>query len=227
MARSLLLIALGVAACTDGVFSRGDDLGPFLRLSGSVDPDAPISGERTRGAVAWVWLREGELGSVVTEVPFEPLVYRYALTLSLPPDPGTGALLPEEELSLPGVTLLFGLPLLIEPAAGAFPDVALKPRALLDWVRGASPSLREALPDETVAAATAGHLLMLLHAEDGAERLTEADAWEQGHPLCQVDQAVEGLTLYRVSEGKCGGWEPLAEPGERTEFQGVPMRALP
>ena len=107
-------------------------------------------------------------------------------------------------------------------------EIRVEAAHLLDWVRGAQPSLRGALlPEGQVAAVTAEHLLILLHDRGGAERLTEVNGWEPGQALCRLDQAVEGLTLYRQVGSKCGGWEPLAEAGERTEFQGVPMRGVP
>jgi len=54
-------------------------------------------------------------------------------------------------------------------------------------------------------------------------RLGAAAGWDPDGPWCGFDRVVAGLTLYERPEAPCDSWRPMAAPGERTEFQGVPM----
>ncbi|MCA9495006.1 MAG: hypothetical protein KC621_33995, partial [Myxococcales bacterium] len=84
-------------------------------MSGPVDGGAALTGDRTVGAVAWAWLIDGTVDGVVAQVPFEPLVYRYALDILPPPDPDDGTSSAPSTLGTEGLALLVGWPILAEP----------------------------------------------------------------------------------------------------------------
>lgn len=213
------------------MLGRQDDLGVYFEISGPVEPSVPIGGERTRAAVAWAWLADGELGGVVTEAPFEPRVYQYALDVERPPDPTDATSVGPSDLGAPGLVLLFGLPVLYEPPDDQPARLQVDPVELLAWAAGDRPDLAgvvEAVdPGVVVAGATDEHLLVLMSTDDGATRLATAPQWVPGSGLCRLDAVLAGLTLYRSTGDGCSGWDPLAPAGTRTAFQGVPMRPLP
>jgi hypothetical protein len=127
------------------------------------------------------------------------------------------------------VVLLAGVPVLVEPDPGAEPHVTVDAGAVWAWVAG------DAGPDGVVtvtggrwAAVAVDHVLLLAQAPGYAGlRLAPAPAWEVGGPLCRLDGAVVGLTVYRAAALGCLGLEPLAAPGTRTEFQGIGLSAAP
>ena len=218
-----------MVGCTGAVLGRGEDLGAYVVISGPVDPAVAIGGGRTGARIAWAWLAGGELSSLVTEVPFEPRVYSYALSVEVPPDPDEATVALASDQGEPGLTLLFGVPLLVEPDGRGAPVVAVDPERLLEWVSGASPTLAEAFTTSggAVAAVTPDHLLVLVSAQSGSGRLATAPEWQPEAELCRVDAALAGLTLYRSVGVGCSGWDPLAPAGRRTEFQGVAMGPVP
>ena len=212
MTRAAWLLA-AACGCGPTPLRRGDDLGPAYRVSGPVDPAVALSGRRTRAAVAWAWMDDGAVDGLAVDVPFEPLVYRYAVEVPPPPDPADGQG-PEPTDAPPGLTALVGLLFLTEADEGATLEVDAP--GLLDWAAGARSDALGLLHVDggAAAAVTRDHLLLL-----AASPPDPADP-------CWLDGVAGGLTLHRRVAVGCSGWEPLAAAGERTEFQGITMGSL-
>lgn len=220
------LVAAASVACAP-VAGRGDDLGPAFRLVGAVGDDVAVSGTETRGYVAWAWLVDGQVDGVAVEVPFEPRVRAYALDVPPPPAADDGQGPAPSARGVDGVALLAGLPVLVEPARGREPGVAVAPDRVWDWVLGETPGAEGAVEVDggAWAAWSPDHVLLLTAAPGEGARLATHPAWTEDGPLCRLDGAVLGLTPYRDRGAGCAGWEPLAAPGSRTEFQGIDLSA--
>lgn len=223
--------ALLLAGCGPGALGRDDAYGPAFRVSGPVSAGVAVTGDRTRGYVAWAWLVDGEMDGVAAEAPFEPLVFAYALDVPPPPDPGAGTdPRPAPDLAIEGVSLLIGLPVLVEPDGDDDPEVEVSPEALWAWGAGeaATPAGAVTVRGGRWAASPAEHALFLAAVPgEAGVRLAALDRWTSGGPLCRLDGAVLGLTPYRAVGTGCLGWEPLAAPGARTEFQGISVSPAP
>jgi hypothetical protein len=196
-----------------------------------VDDTVDVSGDRTAAFVAWAWLVDGTMDAVAVEAPFEPLIRAYVLDVPAPPDPSAGTSpRPAPDLAVDGVSLLVGLPILVEPDGAGAPQVGVDPEALWSWAAGEVPEPAGAIGvvGGRWAGYSAGHAL-LLAAVPGAEgvRLATAPPWTTGGPLCRLDGAVLGLTPYRDVGDGCLGWEPMAAPGSRSEFQGIDLSSPP
>lgn len=222
-------LALLVMTACGPVLGRGDELGGPFTLVGPVADDVEVSGADTRAYVAWAWLVDGRRDGVATEAGFEPRIHEYALGVPAPPPVALGTSPSPSDLGPDGVVLLAGVPVLVEPDPGAEPEVTVDAGAVWAWVAG------DAGPDGVVtvtggrwAAVAVDHVLLLAQAPGYAGlRLAPAPAWEVGGPLCRLDGAVVGLTVYRAAALGCLGLEPLAAPGTRTEFQGIGLSAAP
>lgn len=187
------------------------DPGVAFQLSGPVDGGVALDGDTSVGEIAWVWLQDGDVCARGDAVGFEPDVWRYAMIVEGPPDVDGGTCVPgPPELAGVGLVAL-GTPILLDGDA----DVAssIDPRGLLDWLAGISP-LEGSLgaTGGRVAAVASGHLLAVT---------ADAEAWPDA--FCRFDGLVPGLTLYADGGTGCAGWQPLAPPGTRTEFQGVAL----
>lgn len=208
-------------ACTTP--SPDEALPPYLRLAGPVDATVAADGTRTRAAIAWVWVVDGRLGAEVQTVPLEPRLTGYVLEVDGPPTPWGGQPAPEGLAAAP--PLAWGVPLLVEPTAGAPLFLRADAPALLDWVAGLGPRDGTVWVEPPSAGAVVayppGALLAAMGAE-GASRLVDT-GWATGGPWCAFDEVVAGLTLYETGEAPCATWRPLAAPGEHTEFQGLRM----
>jgi len=218
------LPALALAVGCQGSTGEGDE--GFLRLVGPVEPGVEATGERTRAFVAWAWVVDGQLGGTVQEVPFEPRVYAYALDVPGPPEPkGSQGRAPDGLRDLPALS--WGLPILIEPKHDGPITATVDARALLEWAVGIGPRddllMVHPVDGGQVAAFTSDYLLVAMETGTGLSQLGAADAWDPAGAWCPFDRVVSGLTLYDTTSSECGGWRPLASPGERTEFQGVSM----
>jgi hypothetical protein len=222
-----VLLLGSLAACGEPLVDGDDPLGPFFVISGPLDADLVLDTPATRAAVAWAFVVDGTLGGVVEEAPLEPRFLAYALTVEAPPDPAdaTVTLPAPPALDVPGVSVLIGLPLLYASDSDEPVALALDPGGLVDWATGDAGSVRDLVAGDgaTVLATTGDHLVLGLGAEPGIERLSEVPSWDAGGDACRLDAMVAGLTLYLDEGVGCGGWRALAEAGERTEFQGVPM----
>lgn len=216
-------LALTVA-CQGAPRGPDDDGGPFVRIVGPVSPEVEATGERTRGAIAWAWVVDGQVGGAVQWVPFEPRVLAYALDVGVPPPAVVDGPAPDGLTGLPA--LLWGVPILVEPSSDAPLVASVDPVGLIEWAAGHRG--REGLvalhpPDGGQVVATTPDYLLAAMEATGDTRLSADPAWVQAGPWCAFDQVVAGLTLYDAEPSACGSWNPLASPGERTEFQGVAM----
>lgn len=215
MTEPALVPLLACAACADAAFlTEGADADPFFVVSGPVDPSVAPSEEPLRAAVAWAVWSDGELSAHAEEVPFEPGVLAYALSVRGPPErsaPGTSYPPLEDTDGAVG----FGVPLLVEGPV----DVEVEAPGLADFVLGLSDSLAGVLGagEGRVVAVTGAHALLV----------ASPDAAAPNGSACRAGALVAGLTLYRDDGPGCDGWQPIAPPGERTEFQGIPMTAPP
>jgi hypothetical protein len=219
------VVTLLLTACSGQPVDDAWEGGPFFVMSGPLDPDAKLSGDRTASAVAWVWTDGERARGRVDEAEFEPRLYQYALTVEHPPETGRSGSSAPAPAALAALDrpLLFGLAFLYEPTGG---KVVLKvdPAVLLTWALDPTYPATDAVRAEgaDVAALTSGHLLVAMSSPASVERLASTPTWD-GQP-CQVSEVLRGLTLYRRDEDRCGTWVALALPGERTEFQGITMR---
>ncbi len=210
---SLLLL---LAGCSEHVFDANYDGGSAFVLSGEVSPTVVIDPEDdVMGAILWAWSLDGATGVSIEPVPTEIRLFRYSLEVPPPPVPLAASQgLPDAWPGLAELDLLVGVPVLLAAPPGADVTVSVRADGVFDWV-GDNTSLEAQL-----AAVAPGHLLVVYDADVTSSRLGEAPEWS-GH--CALDDAVAGFTLYRRDALGCGGWSPLAEPGSRTEFQGVGM----
>ena len=212
----MLLLAL-TAGCDAAIVDDTWEGGVFFAISGPIDVPADSIGSEPRGAIAWAWLLHGRISGRVEEAGFEPRVYSYALDVDHPPtvDPNEGE--PAGWAGWAGSSLLVGLPLLYRPEDEAH-DLQVIPEALFAWLSGDETDANAVVvpgSGDMLAAVTRDHLIVGLAGDPPGP---------PGHGApCGLDAAVAGLTLYRRGDGACAAWQPLADPGERTEFQGVPM----
>lgn len=215
------LVALLASACASPLPADFDGP-PYLTLQGAVELSGPAGEDPVFAAVAWAWTQDGTMHSVVHEVPFEPEVYFYRLTVPGPP---------AEEATRDGPApadlgdeaVLIGLPLLLQATGVPTAD----PEGFARWLSGERVPPDEWLdvPGGRVLAWADDHLLLGM-ATGGAARLGESPGVDLG-TLCGVEDVLAGLTLYqRAGEPQCpDSWEALAPPGARTDFQGVTMRS--
>lgn len=220
---------LTLCGCGAELVDRSYDGPPFLTLTGAVDVEPADAEDAPGAAVAWFWLTGSEATAAAWQVEWEPRVYSYSMTLRSPPGrddfeetgwSGGPVALPSD------VTLLVGLPLLI---AGATDDAAEEPLAvdpelgrLIEWLADPSGDARALVQSEDgmqrVIGVTRHHLLVAVGADEGVETLGEHPAWSDALPT--LAEATPGLTLYAWQE-RSAVWAALAEPGVRTEFQGI------
>jgi hypothetical protein len=195
-----------------------DDLppGPSFRLSGPVDAAVSVDAPVMQGWLAWVWRVDGQLCGRGERVAFEPQVWRYALLVSGPPEIDTpDVCVPAPPSLADGPLVAWGVPVL--SASEVETTLQLDPGGVVDWLAGAAPFAGAiGANDGAIAAMTPSHLLAV--AADNVAWAPEA---------CRFDQISTGLTVYADAGVDCGGWERLAEPGSRTEFQGVALSVPP
>lgn len=219
-----LLASLGLGCSAPLILDDPSALGPYLVLSGPLDPTLELDPDTTRAAVAWAYVVDGSVGGAVVEVPLEPRLLEYAVSIDGPPEAEVGDGVTPDALALEGVSILVGVPLLYgDPDDRGPPEVA--PELLLDVALDGPEALVGAPWSPAPLAVVVDHLLVGLEA--GGADLSSLPAWASGGPGCRLDAVVHGLTLYRDDGGGCGSWRPLAEAGERTEFQGVAMAPPP
>ncbi|MBX2798008.1 MAG: hypothetical protein KTR31_10075 [Myxococcales bacterium] len=196
-------------------------MGPtFLRLRGAVDPELQIEGGDAEAAVVWVTAVQGELCVETSVPPFVPQLLTYELEVLGPPALAADLCVPRPPDFDPSTPVAFGVVLLVDPDPGASWDVGADPGRLLGWFADAQPSLTDtvSVTNGKLVAAAERFALMV----DGSTgRAAFSDAY------CRFDELVSGLTLYRDRSLDCGGWQPAASAGRRTEFQGVDLVALP
>jgi len=220
--RALSVWMLALIGCGAPLLDSSWEGGTYLTVSGPVDPDVPLQGGELRAAIAWVWMADGELGSVVVDAPFEPRVYQYSVEIDRPPD-RSGSPVPIPIDLPPSARVLLGTAVLYETASGGELELQADPSDLLDALL--SPGFPGGVvrgTGATVVAAWPEHRLGVLATDSGAQRLLEVPEWSSTGPLVQISELSVGLTLYRSSTSE-GGWEPVAPAGQRTEFQSVGM----
>ncbi|TNE89844.1 MAG: hypothetical protein EP330_10095 [Deltaproteobacteria bacterium] len=195
---------------------------PYLTLAGAVELAGPPGDAAVTGAVAWAWTEGSQMHTAVVEVPFEPEVYFYRLTVPGPPDvppAATGDAPP----GLAEEPLLIGLPLLLQTEV----EVVADPSGMARWLAGERVPAADWLdPGEGRVLAWADEHLLIGMATGGADHLGETPGIDLS-ALCGVADVAAGLTLYqRAADVDCPDvWEALSAPGERTDFQGVDMRS--
>lgn len=225
LTRAALLLGLGLAL---GPGCASSPLGleeAYVELSGPVEGDAGTTGEGTTAAIAWVWLWDGLLEGAVVEVPWEPRLAHYALEVPGPPAPEEAtASAPAPELS--GPALLWGLPVLAEPVdPDGSVELFVEPGRMQPWVTGQiddATDLVEPGVDTRLVGVLRDHLLMAMATDAGVTRLGDHPDWD-ATAWCGLEEVAPGLTLYRRPLEHCEAWTALAAPGERTEFQQIPM----
>ena len=215
----MILALLTFVACD----SSAEPAEAFVRLSGPVDPSIEATGVHTFGAIAWTWVINEKTGSALSPIPFEARFQSYALDIYGPPSPEI------ESAQQPDTTpaLVWGLPVLIEADEDTPWQGVVDGDALLGWMAGHHDDLAPTIDwvpgrEAKVVAFAEGFLFIGMDTR-GATDLQDAAGWTVEGPYCTFDQVVAGLTLYEKAHNSCGGWRPLAAPGARTEFQGIPM----
>lgn len=197
---------------------------PFFTLAGPVELTDGTSDGVTYAAIAWGWTDGASLATVGSQVPFDPQVFNYELTVPGPPSltaTSSGTALDE----IGDHAMLFGVPLLLTAIAPV--DPVIDPNGLAAWIRGTPTAVPDWIdvPDGRVLAWTDEHLLVALSTTEGLSRLGD-DPTLDVDAACTLVEAEPGLTLYqRPRADDCTPWTPLAPAGERTSFQGVTMRS--
>jgi len=204
----------------------------FFWLSGPVVLDDPPPLAPAAAAVAWVWQEAEQAVGLVQIVPLESRILGYGIEVNRPPGAAEfddNTWVPVDSVPLPaGVSLLYGLPLLLtrEPSEGD--ALVVDPAEMARWVAwdqfdaGAIVRMDGAGGDPLVGV-TRGHLLVLMASDAAVRQLSEFPSFDNDGG-CVIGSVIPGLTLYRRDTEDCARWEPLAQAGERTEFQGIPMR---
>lgn len=226
---SLLLI--GLVGCEARLLDAEWSGGTFLEITGPVDRSVAGGSGELRAAIAWAWIAGGEVGASVEDVPFEPRVYQYDVTIEHPPSPDAAAVTVEAPgvfAAKPSLGLLLGTALLYTSPDGSSLELADGPQPVLDAL--IAPGARAdglRIPDGgTILASWSDHRLGAAVGLGSASRFDEIVGWSDAPPLCGVDAMAAGLTLYRRASDDCERWVPVATAGERTEFQGVPLVPL-
>lgn len=207
-------VLLGLSmACGPVPLDRESPFGPYLTISGPVDPGVSVTAE-ARGFAVWVTSVDGVLRSQVQEVSVEPRPSGVAFILWGPPDAALGSTF-ELTATPPGPTA-WGRLVLTEQTGAASVELVVNGAALLE---GATVGSGERVV-EVRNGAYRGRAEILLGV-GGAPPPT----WPGSMPWCRFSAFERGLVAYREVGDDCGGWEPVASAGERTEIQGVPVIA--
>jgi hypothetical protein len=188
----------------------------YLRLRGGVASDVALEGDDAGAVVVWVTAVDGETCVEVDELTFVPHLLAYEVEISGPPRLDGEPCVPTPADWGDPLPFAVGALALVDPERGRTVEVTADPLSLLGWFAGEAVSLGELLAVDggRVAAVALEHALMAT---------TEAPS--VGTPYCRFERGIPGLVLYDDRGSGCGGWVPLAEPGERTEFQGVDLSA--
>lgn len=204
-----LAVVIALTGCGAAPLQPADPFGPFVVLAGPVEGGVTLT-EHTRAAVAWMGWTEGRLGVAVEEVAAQLHPSGVAITLTGPPSvplvAGAGDPPPVSE------PVAWGLPLLVEVAQGQEVVATVDGSALLDWARD-DGALGGISLDAGVVTAFAGSTLIAVAGS--------APEWPQQGPWCRLSALQPGLVVYRAVGSGCGGWQPVAPAGSRTEIQGI------
>lgn len=187
---------------------------PYLTLRGEIDADVAVQGDDAEATIVWVTAVDGELCLESTIVPFKPYLLQYEATISGPP-PLEGQPCVVAPSDLAEVRAAWGVLTLVDPDPREQPQLEADPSALLAWFAGEEPELGPLLvADGGKIAAVARQFILVVSA--GPRPL--GDRW------CRFGEMIEGLVLYVDRGVDCDGWEPVSEPGVRTEIQGVDLQ---
>jgi hypothetical protein len=206
------VIGLALVGCA---VTPPDDPG-YLRLAGSVAPDVTLDGDDAGAVLVWATVASGETCVEVDPLRFVPHLLSYEAEVDGPPALDGDPCVPTPAAFGDPGPFAAGLLVLVDPDQGQPLSVRADPVSLLDWFATGAGSPGALLTAERgrVAAVAGGYTLMV--ARDGLA---------VGPEYCRLDDVVPGLVLYDDRGVDCGGWAPLAEPGERTEYQGVDLEA--
>lgn len=205
MRAALLLLS----ACVDPLAQPA-----FLAVGGEVGPDVVLEGDDAVLQLVWLTSVGGETCVEIDSLDIVPSLLTYRVEIAGPPTLDGDICVP---LSIGEGALGVGALVLVDPDPKATAELTADPSSLLGWFAGTedgSIATVVQVGNGRIAAVATG---MALIVTDGALAVDEE--------YCRFDAAVSGLTLYDDRGTTCGGWVPLAEAGERTEFQGIDLVA--
>lgn len=214
-----------LVGCEGSLVTSADDFGPFVVLSGRLDPslvdDPTVDPDAFRGGVAWLVVSDDRLGLQWQPTALEPRLFGYAMDVTGPPDLedvlDAGPAPPE--LRIGRARLALGLPVL---HVGSAP--ALDAEALLLWALGTLPDPGSIFgPDSTARGAATGHVLGVLRVGPDVATLAEQPGFVDALPWCRWSELAPGLALYRDDGPSCDGWRSIAYA---QEYQGIDMEDL-
>lgn len=220
MFRAAPMLLVFTSACDQTLVRSPEDFGPFVVVSGRLDPtsfDGIEDPATFSGGVAWLASTDGELGVLWQTATLEPRLFGYAMEIQGPPDLG-GLVDPVDappELRLRDTRIALGLPVL---HVGAPPP--LDREAMLDWALGTDLDVTSVFGGDAARAAATGHLLSVVRSRDAVQTLADHPDFVDEAPWCRWSELEVGLVLYRAGREGCDGWRSIAYA---EEYQGVDM----
>jgi len=224
--------ALALGACGGDWVDPDREAGRFFRISGSVEVSTGTTPDQLGAAIAWIWEAGGGRYARVQAVGLEPRVVSYVLDVPAPPEIAEAAISEAGRAeTVAGVSLAIGVPFLYERPSGAEGDPRLEVRldGLSEWISGNVRDLGQVVTpatgaSERIFAATTDHLVIVSWTEPSVELLSQSERFPALPSREALQDVWNGQSLYRRDESIGHRWEPLAAPGQRTEFQGITMR---